>query len=67
MAGPVAPKPEPVLVAGGSVGKHKIGEKGSGCVRVLIGIVDAGCDVRRYTGRPSKALGMAVGEDAVGA
>lgn len=49
------------------MGKHKIGEKGSGYVRVLIEIVDAGCDVRRYTGRPSKALGMAVGEDAVGA
>ncbi len=47
--------------------RYKIGEKGSGCVHVLIGIVDAGCDVRRYTGQPSKALGMAVGEDAAGA
>lgn len=47
--------------------RYKIGEKGSGCVHALIEIVDVGCDVRRYTGQPSKALGMAVGEDVAGA
>ena len=49
------------------MGRHKIGEKGSGCGRVLIEIVDAGCDVRRYTGRPSTTLGMAAEGDAVDA
>ena len=45
------------------MGRYKIGEKGGGCVHVLIGIVDAGCDVRRYPGRLSQAPGMAVGKD----
>ena len=47
--------------------RYMIGEKGSGYAHALTGIVGAGCDVRRYTGQPSKALGMAVGEDAAGA